>query len=179
MNSPDRTEASDSRIANEIAALHDECEKQLLRLAWAIVRDWELAADAVQETFALLAKKFGEVEAAHRRGWLVKTVQFQALNLRRSRVRATQLIERIREAPTAYAVSTESSNVEMAEQIDALRSAIDALPAEQREVVLMRLADEKGFAEIAETLNLPLGTVLSRMRLALEKLRKRMPNDEP
>ncbi len=132
MNSPDRTEASDSRIANDIAALHDECEKQLLRLAWAILRDWELAADAVQETFALLAKKYGEVEAANRRGWLVKTVQFQALNLRRSRFRANQLIERVCESPTAYSVSSDPSRVEVTEQVELLRSAIDELPAEQR-----------------------------------------------
>ncbi len=42
----------------------------------------------------------------------------------------------------------------------------------------MRLAEDKSFAEIAEALDLPLGTVLSRMRLALEKLRKRIPSDE-
>ncbi|MCA9247413.1 MAG: hypothetical protein KDA42_09870, partial [Planctomycetales bacterium] len=44
------------------------------------------------------------------------------------------------------------------------------LPSEQREVVRMRIYEEKKFAEIAAELELPLGTVLTRMRLALKKL---------
>lgn len=176
MNSPDR---NDDANAKEIAALHDECSEQLLRLAWAIVRDWGFAADAVQETFALFAQKFGTIDADHQRGWLFKTVQFQALNQRRSRLRSNQLIDRLREEPTTYSTKSDSAKHEQKEQIEQLHRAIGDLPQEQRQVVLMRLSEEQGFAEIAEQLKIPLGTVLSRMRLALEKLRRKFPADEP
>ena len=150
----------------------------MLRLAWAIVRDWGLAADAVQETFALFAQKHQTIEATRQRGWLFRTVQFQALNQRRSQQRSTQLIDRLREEPTAYATRSPSVARERDEQIEQLRRAIEDLPFEQRQVVQLRLADELGFAEIAEQLKKPLGTILSRMRLALEKLRRSLPPDE-
>ena len=61
--------------------------------------------------------------------------------------------------------------IEQLEEQDRLRRAIDRLPAAQREVVIKRLAEDCSFAEIAAELGVPLGTVLSRMRLAIEKLR--------
>ena len=176
MNSPNPTDGSDSSIfSDEIERLHAECSAQLLRLAWAIVRDWGLAADAVQETFALFAQKHGTIEKAHQRGWLVETVQFQALNQSRSQLRSTQLIDRLREEPTAYTARSQTSTLEQDEQIEGLRNAIKDLPPEQRQVVQLRLVNNQGFAEIAEQLKVPLGTVLSRMRLALEKLRRKLP----
>ena len=179
MNSPDRMDRPHTDLFSEkIAAVHAECSAQLLRLAWAIVRDWGLAADAVQETFALFAQKYDTIEAPHQRGWLFKTVQFQALNQRRSQKRSTELIDRLREEPTNYSTRSQTGGQEHNEQIEQLRRAIDDLPPEQRQIVLMRLSDERSFAEIAEQLKLPLGTVLSRMRLALEKLRRKLPSDE-
>jgi RNA polymerase sigma-70 factor, ECF subfamily len=179
VNSPDRTDGSNADlIAKEIAALHDACSQQLTRLAWAVVRDWGFAADAVQETFALFAEKYHTIEATHRRGWLFRTVQFQALNLRRSQLRSNQLLDRLREEPTTYTTRSPSARQEQSEQLEQLHRAIEALPPEQRQVVHLRLAEERGFAEIAEQLDLPLGTVLSRMRLALEKLRRNLPTDE-
>jgi RNA polymerase sigma-70 factor, ECF subfamily len=54
----------------------------------------------------------------------------------------------------------------------ALRRAIAALPAEQREVFLLREYDGIGFAEISEITGAPVPTVKSRMRYALEALRR-------
>jgi RNA polymerase sigma-70 factor (ECF subfamily) len=178
VKSPERTDGSDSSIfAAEIARLHAECASQLLQLAWAIVRDWGLAADAVQESFALFAQKIDTIDETHQRGWLFKTVQFQALNQRRSRQREERLVDRLREEPSAYSSESFTAATEQSDQIEQLRRAIEDLPPDQRQVVQLRLRDEKGFAEMAEQLNLPLGTVLSRMRLALEKLRRKLPKD--
>jgi RNA polymerase sigma-70 factor (ECF subfamily) len=51
-----------------------------------------------------------------------------------------------------------------------VRKAVEALPAEQREVVRLRIDEEKTFAEIAALTGKPLGTILTRMRLATKKL---------
>ncbi len=183
MNSPDPTDGSDpNEVADLVAKLHSECATQLIQLAWAIVRDWGLAADAAQETFALFAQKCRTIPPDQRRGWLFKTVQFQALNLRRSQQRSNQLLDRLREQPTQYQIKNTLQNpaqdTDHQEQIEQLRKSILALPFEQQQIVQLRIAEERGFAEIAAQLNLPLGTVLSRMRLALEKLRRSLPNDE-
>ena len=52
--------------------------------------------------------------------------------------------------------------------------ALETLPAEQQQIVKLRIYDELTFAAIAEQLGLPLGTVLTRMRLALKKLNQRL-----
>ncbi len=57
---------------------------------------------------------------------------------------------------------------------DKLAQAIDALPPEQAEVLRIYYLEGKSHSEIADALGLPLGTVKSRIRLALEKLRERL-----
>ncbi|MGL4464171.1 MAG: RNA polymerase sigma factor, partial [Planctomycetia bacterium] len=65
------------------------------------------------------------------------------------------------------------------ETIDKVRAAIQRLPGEQQAVVHSRIYEDKPFAEIAGELKVPLGTVLTRMRLALEKLRRSLqPGEE-
>lgn len=163
----------DAAWEKSIEQLHADFASQLERIAWAILRDWPLAADAVQEAFALLAKKQNELPTGNQRGWLVRTVQFQAQNLRRKQDRARNLAERlgasglVREEATGYLV-------ERREELEQLKRAIGELPKPQRVVVQMRLGEEKSFSEIAGELELPLGTVLSRMRLALAKLRTKL-----
>lgn len=58
------------------------------------------------------------------------------------------------------------------EQLDRLRTAIAALPEPLRDVVTLRVYADLRFAEIAQVLELPLGTVLTRMRAAVKKLSK-------
>ena len=53
-----------------------------------------------------------------------------------------------------------------------MRAALATLPPEQRQIVQKRIYEEQTFASIAQELELPLGTVLTRMRRALRKLAK-------
>ncbi|MEO1237834.1 MAG: sigma-70 family RNA polymerase sigma factor [Planctomycetota bacterium] len=61
-----------------------------------------------------------------------------------------------------------------AEQVDRLRSAIDGLPEADRELLHLRHTAGLSFAQIAETLDQPLGTVLARGHRALGKLKKQL-----
>lgn len=164
---------------DEVAGLHRELSDQLRRLAWALLRDWPLADDAVQDAFLLLAAKWREVPPEQRRGWLVRTVQFSALNLRRSRQRQGRLEREhvVREQATQYSAGCRhvpGDEVELAEEIERIRTALLRLPSEQQAIVHLRLIENKTFSEIAQLQGLPLGTVLSRMRLAMEKLRSKL-----
>jgi RNA polymerase sigma-70 factor (ECF subfamily) len=60
------------------------------------------------------------------------------------------------------------------EAVDRVRQALEALPPEQRQIVRMRIYEEKTFAVIAAELDIPLGTALGRMRTALMKLKERL-----
>jgi len=67
-----------------------------------------------------------------------------------------------------------------AEQVDLLRQAIASLPEADREVIHLRHTAGLSFAQIAETLEQPLGTVLARGHRALAKLKKIMdPQPNP
>lgn len=163
-----------------LARLHREQADVLRRVAWSILRDWQLADDAVQETFATLVNKIDQIwnelglddepdqqQTRILTGWLVKTVQFHSLNLRKRRQRDTQRTEKlIRE--TGERVETPIAP----DTFEDLQAALLSLPPDQLEIVRRRMYEGQTFQAIADDLELPLGTVLSRMRLALAKLRK-------
>lgn len=158
-------------------SLLEQLEPQMRRLAWAIVRDWDLASDAVQDTFSRFAEKFDEIAPEHRAGWLVRSVQLVSQNLRRKH----QRLETGRSDFLGQQVSVGSAHttqIDVRDQADYLRECMRSLPETQRVVLRMRLVEGRRFAEIAEKLDLPLGTVLSRMRLAIEKLRSGWTDEE-
>lgn len=70
------------------------------------------------------------------------------------------------ESPEAEAIGSQ--------QGDLVRSALEKLPSEQRQVVEMAFAEYKPHSEIARDLDLPIGTVKSRLRLAYRKLREEL-----
>lgn len=206
--------------SHAIETLYREFAEDLQRIAWVILRDWPLAADAVQETFALLTSKIGEIPEPQRRGWLVKTVQFVSQNLRRKQQSHRRRIfgdsKRIDRKDNTVAASTLDNSqrigsvvgqlavlrdaafgfkalekvaseqggeaerkLEMQESLEQIQLEMSKLPEEQSQVLKLRFSEEKSFAEIAKQLELPLGTVLSRTRLALAKLRKAFGSGRP
>jgi RNA polymerase sigma-70 factor (ECF subfamily) len=76
------------------------------------------------------------------------------------------------EEPRADAV------VERATRDEKIRVAFNALPPAQYEVVRLHFMEDAAHSEIAERLNLPLGTVKSRLRLAFEKIRKELGDSD-
>jgi RNA polymerase sigma-70 factor (ECF subfamily) len=64
------------------------------------------------------------------------------------------------------------------EAVDAVKAALATLRPEEREIVRMRIYEEKTFAVIAAELKIPLGTALGRMRTALIKLKTKL-DDKP
>ncbi|NJN53253.1 MAG: sigma-70 family RNA polymerase sigma factor [Gammaproteobacteria bacterium] len=62
--------------------------------------------------------------------------------------------------------------MERAARDERIRATFSALPPAQYEVVRLHFVEDLAHSEIAEQLNLPLGTVKSRLRLAFEKIRK-------
>ena len=129
------------------------------------------AEDIVAETFFRAAKNVTAVRASARPDLYLLTI---ARNLCRDRFRR----DRHGPLPDDYLqgqpdhVPEPHENAARAEQLAALSEAVAALPENLREVVVLRLSTGLRFEELAELLKIPLGTALSRMHAAVQRLRQ-------
>ena len=128
------------------------------------VRDVNLADDLLQETFlASASNPAGLLAAESKRAWLIGI----ARNLLRDQLRRG-------ERERALIHRSEPPNIETTEEnprLEAMRHAITKLPEAQREVLDLRLRQDLSYAEIAEALEIPIGTVRSRIHHAVSALR--------
>lgn len=156
---------------NIVADCHREWRILLERYAWAILRDWSLAADAVQIAFISLSRFGGDVEPNARKAWMFTTVHREALRIKSTENRhQSKNLEAVREKEPHYEISP-LAKMSSSEELQDLQLRISSLPPEQKIIVNMRIVDDKTFGQIAEELQIPIGTALSRMRLALQRLK--------
>jgi RNA polymerase sigma-70 factor, ECF subfamily len=157
-----------------LADLYDRHSRLLYSLALRIVRLQADAEDVLQEVFAQVWRQASRYETNRGTviGWLVTLTRSRALDtLRRGRARpqATDGEPRAQEVPDM------SPGIDLtlvsAEQASAVRTALEALPDNQR--VPLELAYYEGLSqsEIAAKLDVPLGTIKTRTRQALLRLR--------
>ncbi len=134
--------------------------------------DREAAVDVLQETFLYLLKKFppagdGLVLTAQLRSLLYPVAKNLTLSSLRQRARIDDSEEFDPDRLPAPGAP------DPAERDPArLSAAVARLSAERREVLLLRFADDMSLQDIADTLSIPLGTVKSRLHLAVRELRE-------
>jgi RNA polymerase sigma factor (sigma-70 family) len=159
--------------AARVAALYLEHGTELRRFVLGVVRDPETAGDVLQATFAKAVELGHTARSESLKGWLFRVAYHEALTIRRRQATRDQVHRRL--APLRqHSDERPEESLIRGETVEAVRRALAALPAEQRRVVWARMYEDKTFAEIAAEDRLPLGTVLTRMRLALEKLRRHL-----
>ncbi len=155
------------------AALFEQYKNLVYKTACLILGDAHEAEDALQEVFLLVHKSLPSFEA--RKGafttWLHRITLNFCLNHRR-RKRHHSLLEDLSPTP-----ATNFPGAQMAEE-DSLWQATRSLSDKQQAVVILRYYWELPYAEIASILEVPLGTVKSRLDLALKTLRKILEEQE-
>lgn len=153
-----------------VAALYKEHGEELRAFLTGVLRDRDQAEEALQASFAKTVEAGHTARQESLKGWLFRVAYHEALALRRKRKRQQDSLQKLSHAPRK-AVGTPEEDVARRELVAEVRAALNLLPAEQREIVCERIYHQKTFAVIAEERQLPLGTVLTRMRLAMQKLR--------
>jgi RNA polymerase sigma-70 factor (ECF subfamily) len=138
----------------------------VLGLAFRLTGDSDAALDVMQETFLYLLKKFPGFRLTAQ----LKTFLYPA-------VRNLSIAAR-RKAGRYQATPHELEQIEMTVASEPARAAtgdleavLAHLPEEQREVLMLRFVDGLSLAEIARAMDIPLGTVKSRLHNALQTLR--------
>ena len=158
-------------------AVYERHSGAAFSLAYRMVGRGNVAEDVVQEAFLSIWRSGARYERARGsvRTWVLGIVHHRAIDqLRRSSVHSKRRASD--EGIEERFESGERTDVEVArrDEAQAIRSAMETLPPEQSHVI--ELAYFGGFThtEIAEILEMPVGTVKGRMRLGLAKLRDRL-----
>lgn len=159
-----------------LGALYDRWMRSLYSLVFHLLKDPDDAEDVVEETFWQAWRKASSYEPS--RGavstWLLTIGRRRALDrLRAKGRRREEPIEQASEVSgIAAATGDPSQAVESAERRAHVVAALQELPDEQREVLELGYFQGLSQSEIAQMTGQPLGTVKTRMRLAIQKLRE-------
>jgi RNA polymerase sigma factor (sigma-70 family) len=143
------------------------CIPRLRRYARALVGDRAGADDLVQDTMERGWLKLGSfLPDGDMRAWLFSIMHNLRLDqLRKPSLTTVELDDEDASLPAMAA--SQSHGLELRD----LQAALLQLPLEQREVLLLVVLEEMRYEDIALTLNIPLGTVMSRLSRGREKLR--------
>lgn len=155
----------------EVAELYQQHAQDLQSFLTGVLRDRELAAEALQVTFTKLLEAAG-TDVQDLKAWLFRVAFHEAMNIRRKQQLDQTCLKQVAwnlETAPQTTLRTED-RLARREDVERVRAVLETLPVEQQQVVRMRIYNEQTFQSIADELQLPLGTVLSRMRLALHKL---------
>jgi RNA polymerase sigma-70 factor (ECF subfamily) len=173
-------EAEEARLVGRILAGEGRLYAKLVeryqrRLYWSCLRllgDADDAEDAVQEAFVRAYAHLREFDPAYRfYTWIFRIARNLCLNQLRRRKLWGLISLSWAEAPDPEAVEDSAADVESRELAVALEACLETLPKDQRECFALRHAEEFSYAEIAALLEIPMGTVMSRLARAREKMR--------
>lgn len=154
--------------------IFERYERPLYLFLLGTLRDHHRAEDTLQETFVQALERLDGVDPAHLRGWLFTVAYHQAMLARRKQATRARRLPAADGNAEALALDPLPDPAEQAisrEEADRCRQWLDELPAQQREVVVLRLYEGKRFRDIAADLGCPLNTALARMHQGLKKLR--------
>jgi len=146
-------------------------QRRVFAVAYRILRRHDAADDVAQEAFVRAWRHLKDFDVQRPFSpWVCRIAANLAVNeVRSPRSRETGLPEGHAETPAAAPDPLEG--VLDAEARQALDAALRQVPEEQRAVFVLRVFEEQSYREIAEGLGLSIGTVMSRLSRAREKLR--------
>ena len=140
-------------------------------LARYLLRDEHAAQDVVQEAFLRAIRHFDGYRGANARAWLLAIVRNCCATWHGKERLESGFVEfDEREHSGAQEDATPEIFLMRSSAAESFRRALDSLPREAREVLVLRDVEEMSYQEIALTLGIPMGTVMSR----LARARKRM-----
>jgi RNA polymerase sigma-70 factor (ECF subfamily) len=170
--------------AEAFGELVQRWERRIFALTYGMLGREEDARDATQETFLAAFRNLrgfrGEAKVS---SWLHRIAVNQCISRqRRAKVRSESALDDEHDNDAvSFATPLSESPVRVVEgrqETLAVRRAINSLPLELRQIVVMKEFEELTFREIADALDLPLSTVKSRLYTALKQLQMRLQKFE-
>lgn len=170
-----------ARDSNALSELYDRFSKLLYGVILAVVRDTDDAEDVMQEVFVQIWRSASTYQSSlgTPKTWMVKLAHNRAIDLLRSKryqqrkmeVRPDESMELSSMVANASAENTTWRETVNQERSVHLSSALANLPKEQRMLIDLAFFHGLTHNEIAESTGIPLGTVKTRIRTAMQVLR--------
>ncbi|MEX2173173.1 MAG: sigma-70 family RNA polymerase sigma factor [Pirellulaceae bacterium] len=161
---------SAARVLEDAFARH---QSELLGTLYYLVGNLEDARDALQEAFIKCWRNQDKIaEIDNLKAWIFRIALNTGRDIRETAWRRKRQGLTEHEGSLASPDDGPATIVEHDERLARLRTALKQLRPEEQEVFLLRQNGELTYEEIAETIGVPTGTVKTRMRLALTRLRE-------
>ena len=173
-----RVQAGDE---DALLALHTQFANLVFSVAYRVLNDQMAAEEVTQDTFMRLWNKSYSYDPSKGRftTWLLTITRRLAIDMLRLRQRREPKSGMLfmDEDPTLWEdiLSIDGSS----DLRRTLKSALEQLPPDQSELIELVYFYGMSHNDVAETMNIPLGTVKSRIRLGMQKLRSAWRSDEP
>lgn len=154
---------------------------RLYNFAHWLTQDRAEAEDVVQETYMKALKGFASFQqGTNFRAWMYKILRNTFLTSRTGlKTGLTVSLDSDEDNPAEPASAETPETVLLARlNQQAIEKALEELPVKFREVVLLCDVEEMSYQEIADTLDIPMGTVMSRLSRARKAMRRLLANRE-
>lgn len=159
-----RAQAGDRWAFGELVRLHRE---GVVNVVYRMCGDGHLAEDAAQEAFIRAWKHLPKYRPyAPFRNWLYRI----ATNVARDVLRRERETVDVEQLPLATSRAGPETSLMRAQRGERVRAAVLALPEASREALVLREYEGLSYREIADTLDIPIGTVMSRLNYARKRL---------
>ena len=165
MRGPDKSSRFEQAILPHLDAAYN--------LARWLMRNDDDAADAVQDACLRALRFIGGFRGDDGRVWLLAIVRNTCYSrLKRGAIRASETEFDDELHSPATEITNPEAFLERSRDSETLRQALEGLPEEFREVVVMRELEGMAYKQIAEVAGVPLGTVMSRLARARKRLQQ-------
>lgn len=160
---------------NDILLLVEPMIPALRRYARGLLRDQTAADDLVQDCLERVVAHWHRRRNEDPRTWVFAILHNVAVNSLRQNTRrgAHLVIEEVQEAALAHRPAQEDGLLQQG-----VLDAINQLSDEQRSVLLLVSIEDMAYAQVAAVLSIPIGTVMSRLARARERLRQILEHPE-
>ncbi len=165
-----------------LECFYERFSTQVFSLARYMLKDEAIAEEIAQDVFLAVWQKAGTFKAnrGSPKGWLMSIAHHRVIDHVRSAKRARASMDRMAQEMASmemlYQVRTEDEAFRSIERQE-IAKALQTIPEAQRTVILMSYFQGYSQSEIAEILEQPLGTVKTRIRLGMQKLRSIFKNE--
>jgi len=163
---------TDSQSGQQLESLFRDTRGELLGTLYYLIGNMEDAKDALQETFIKCWRKQDQVDSIDNlKAWVFRIALNTGRDIRKTAWKRRR--QSLAEESTMFSTfESPDANLERSEQINQLSQAVMRLRPKEQEVFLLRQNGGLTYEQIAAATGLPLGTVKTRMRAAISRLRE-------